>query len=207
MKDSFNDSLPIFRGRARVRRSLAPLALAVSLGSMPMLALADTKGAVSDGALTAEIKTRLMADEMTRGININVDSADGTVVLRGTVPSAAARDRASEIAQSVAGDRAVSNTLVVGDSSANPQTLSAKTKEAGERSDDVMSDSWITAQVKTKLLADDDIKGLNINVTTKNGEVVLAGLMPDEATRDKAVMLASEVDGVNTVNTKALKVR
>lgn len=207
MKDSFNDSLPIFRGRARVRRSLAPLALAVSLGSMPMLALADTTGAVSDGALTAEIKTRLMADEMTRGININVDSADGTVVLRGTVPSAAARDRASEIAQSVAGDRAVSNTLVVGDSSANPQTLSAKTKEAGERSDDVMSDSWITAQVKTKLLADDDIKGLNVNVTTKNGEVVLAGLMPNEATRDKAVMLASEVDGVNTVNTKALKVR
>lgn len=207
MKDSFNDSLPIFRGRARMRRSLAPLALAVSLGSMPMLALADTKGAVSDGALTAEIKTRLMADEMTRGININVDSADGTVVLRGTAPSAAARDRASEIAQSVAGDRAVSNTLVVGDSSANPQTLSAKTKQAGERSDDVMSDSWITAQVKTKLLADDDIKGLNVNVTTKNGEVVLAGLMPDEATRDKAVMLATEVDGVNTVNTKALKVR
>lgn len=207
MKDSFDNSLPIFRSRARVRRSLAPLALAVSLASMPMLALADTKGAVSDAALTAEIKTRLMADDMTRGININVDSDDGTVVLRGTVPTAAARDRASEIAQSVAGDRAVSNTLMVGDSSVNPQTLSAKTKQAGERSDDVMSDSWITAQVKTKLLADDDIKGLNVNVTTKNGEVVLAGLMPDEATRDKAVMLASEVDGVTNVNIKALKVR
>ncbi len=207
MKQNVNNTTPDFRGRACVRRFLAPLALAVSLGAMPVLALADSKGALSDGALTAEIKTRLMADDLTRGININVDSNHGAVTLRGTAPSAAARDKATEIAESVAGDRTVNNTLMVGDSSSNPQTVSAKAKQAGERSDDVISDSWITAQVKTKLLADGDIKGLNINVTTQNGEVILAGLMPDETVRERAISLAREVDGVSSVNTKALKVR
>lgn len=207
MRNEYDNSLPILRASGRVRRSLAPWALVLTLVAVPVMALADTKGTLSDSALTAEIKTRLMADEMTRGININVDSSHGAVTLRGTVASEAARAKASEIAESVAGKRPVTNALIVGDSSANPQTLSAKAKQAGERSDHVMSDSWITAQVKAKLLADDTIKGLNVNVTTKNGEVVLAGLMPDEATRDKAAALAGEVDGVTSVNTKALKVQ
>jgi osmotically-inducible protein OsmY len=207
MKKYHNQSMPIFRFSERVRSSLVPLVLSITLGVMPLVSLADTKGALSDAALTAEIKTRLMADDTTRGININVDSKDGTVTLRGTVPSEAARDKASEIAESVAGERTVTNALLVGDSSSNPQTLSAKAKQAGERSEDVMSDSWITTQVKTKLLADETIKGLDVNVSTKNGEVVLAGLMPDEATRDKAVLLAGQVKGVTSVNAEALKVR
>lgn len=206
MKKPCNDAMSTFRSSGRVRNSFAPLVLAITLGAVPLVSSADTKGAVSDAALTAEIKTRLMANDMTRGININVDSADGTVTLRGTVPSTAAREKAAEIAQSVAGERPVTNALLVGKSSSNPQTLSAKAKQAGERSGEVMSDSWITTQVKTKLLADDKIKGLDINVSTKDGEVALAGLVPDEATREKAAFLAGSVEGVTTVNTEALEV-
>jgi osmotically-inducible protein OsmY len=161
---------------------------------------------VDDAAITAQVKTRLLADEQTRGININVDTAAGVVTLRGTVPTAAAKARAEEIAKAVEGVQVVANSLIVGDSSLNPQTATAKSKEALEEGEQMAGDAWITTKVKSQLLADADVKGLDINVSTKDGVVTLAGKVPTAAIRDKAISLTQSVKGVKKVDAQALKV-
>jgi len=81
---------------------------------------------MDDAAITAQVKTRLLADDQTRTININVDTEAGVVTLRGTVPTEAAKARAEEVAKAVDGVQVVANSLLIGDSSMNPQTATAK---------------------------------------------------------------------------------
>jgi osmotically-inducible protein OsmY len=203
METNFRATSP----RRALRAALRPVALIMALGAGPALAAENGLGdTLSDAALTTEVKARLMANDVTRGININVDTNDGMVTLRGTVPSEQAKQKAAEIALAVKGADSVTNALVVGDSSANPQTLTAKTKKAGQQAGEAISDGWITTQVKTRLLADDEIKGLDINVSTSDGQVVLAGLAPSEEIRDKIIVIAHRVEGVHSVNARALQV-
>jgi len=61
------------------------------------------------------------------------------------------------------------------------------------------SDTLITADVKTSLLADDMVKGQDISVTTDGGEVRLTGTIESEAQRDQALALARRIDGVRQV--------
>ena len=198
-------STPALRKKARML--VGSTALTMALGAGYVTAGENGLGStVSDAALTTEVKARLMADDTTRGININVDSEDGMVILRGTVPNEAAKEKAAEIALAVEGADSVTNALVVGNSSTNPQTLTAKTKKAGEDAGEAISDGWITTQVKTKLLADDEIEGLEIEVSTDNGQVALAGLVPSDKVRDKVIVTAHRVEGVHSVNAKALLV-
>jgi hyperosmotically inducible protein len=65
-----------------------------------------------------------------------------------------------------------------------------------------LDDTSITAKVKAKLVADDQLKALDIQVDTKQGEVTLEGTAPSEAARDSATRIAMEVGGVKTVNNK-----
>ena len=160
---------------------------------------------VDDAAITAQVKTRLLADEVTRSININVDTEAGVVTLRGTAPTAEAKAKAEQVAKSVEGVQVVANSLIVGDSSMNPQTVTAKAKEVAEEGEHAAGDAWVTTKVKAQLLADSDIKGLDINVSTKDGVVTLAGLVPSKAVRDKAISIAKGVKGVKSVSSEALK--
>lgn len=184
--------------------------LAVSAVSPVHVAAAAERSAtqrVDDAAITAQVKTRLLADEVTRSININVDTEAGVVTLRGTAPTAEAKAKAEQIAKSVEGVQVVANSLLVGDSSMNPQTAGAKVKEAAQEGEHAAGDAWITTKVKAQLLADSDIKGLDINVSTKDSVVTLAGMLPSRQVRDKAIAIAHGVKGVKSVNSEALKAR
>jgi hyperosmotically inducible periplasmic protein len=68
--------------------------------------------------------------------------------------------------------------------------------------------STITADVKAHLLADPDVKSLHISVvTTKAGVVHLSGYVQTDDQKQKAVTIASQVDGVKSVDDKKLKVK
>jgi len=67
--------------------------------------------AVDDAAITAQVKTAIMAEPSLKGTNINVDTKDGAVTLTGSVPSAPLKDRAKEIASNVAGVKSVQDKL------------------------------------------------------------------------------------------------
>lgn len=67
----------------------------------------------------------------------------------------------------------------------------------------VADDAMITAEVKTRLLADPTVSGLKIDVDTISGVVYLTGdNMNSQAAIDQAVKLARETDGVAKVVSK-----
>lgn len=68
-------------------------------------------GVVDNAALTTKVKAALLADEMVKGTQINVDSSNGVVSLNGTVDSAAHKTRAEEVAKGVSGVTRVQNNL------------------------------------------------------------------------------------------------
>ena len=65
----------------------------------------------------------------------------------------------------------------------------------GEKIDDTV----ITTKVKTALLADDTVKGMDISVNTTMGEVQLTGVVDNQMQIDKAVEVAKAVEGVQRV--------
>jgi hyperosmotically inducible periplasmic protein len=65
----------------------------------------------------------------------------------------------------------------------------------GEKIDDTV----ITTKVKTALMADDTVKGMDISVNTTMGEVQLTGVVDNQMQIDKAVEVAKAVEGVQRV--------
>ena len=69
-----------------------------------------------------------------------------------------------------------------------------------------VDDSTITAKVKSALLADEDIKSLDIKVETNKGEVQLSGFVDNQTQVGRATEVAKRVEGVkNVVNNTTLK--
>lgn len=71
-------------------------------------------------------------------------------------------------------------------------------------SDQPMSDTWITTKVKSSLLADSDVAGLDVEVETVNGVVHLRGDVDSQAQIDRAVEIARDIDGVTNVDASSL---
>ena len=66
---------------------------------------------VDNAALTAKVKAALLADELVKGTQINVDSTNGVVTLSGAVESSAHMQKAEQIAKGVSGVTRVQNNL------------------------------------------------------------------------------------------------
>ena len=62
------------------------------------------------------------------------------------------------------------------------------------------SDEAIATDIKARMFSDAQLKTANVQVTSKNGEVTLAGEVPSEAARYSAFKLAAETKGVVKVN-------
>ena len=62
-----------------------------------------------------------------------------------------------------------------------------------------IDDAAITSKVKSKLLSDDDVSGLAVEVETYKGVVQLSGFVDSDAEKRRAEDLAEEVSGVRSV--------
>ena len=84
-----------------------------------------------------------------------------------------------------------------------------ESKEAGDyveqKTDQAVQsvdDAAITATIKGKLVADDELKAIDINVDTDGGVVTLTGAAPSATAVERATTIAKAVDGVSNVNNK-----
>ena len=111
--------------------------------------------------------------------HINISSYNRVVLLTGQVPSPEARSLAAKIANSYRGVRLVHNDIRV----RGPTSFIART-----------NDAWLSAKVKTKLMAHEEIKSSSIKVVTENGVVYLMGLISREKGKI-AIQIASETGG------------
>lgn len=69
--------------------------------------------AVSDATITTTVNAELAKDSSLSALKIDVDTSQGHVALRGTAPTAQAKERATQIAASVKGVTSVDNLLTV----------------------------------------------------------------------------------------------
>lgn len=74
--------------------------------------------------------------------------------------------------------------------------IAAKTAEAANKAEAVLSDGALTAKIKSKMALDDLVKARTIDVTTTKHVVTLRGTVTSVAERDRAVQLAKETTGV-----------
>jgi hyperosmotically inducible protein len=148
--------------------------------------------ALSDTAITAQVKLKLATDSNIHASDITVTTIDGAVTLEGSVDDAAARSAAERTASSVTGVGRVYNQL-----SAPSSTMNAQ---------DALSSTWITSKVKSLLLADSDANGLAVNVETEDGVVTLQGELDSRAAITHVKDIAAGVEGVRHVDVTAMTV-
>lgn len=95
------------------------LGLTVGMSSLPWVSQAQDSAAppsksgqyVTDAALTAKVKTALLAEKGLKSTDINVETSGGTVQLSGFVVSSAQIDQAVDVARHVKGVKDVQNDL------------------------------------------------------------------------------------------------
>jgi hyperosmotically inducible periplasmic protein len=76
--------------------------------------LSKTGEAITDGWITTRVKSKFVGEDLLKDSDINVDTNNHVVTLRGTVLSAAAKARAEAQAKEVEGVRSVVNNLTIG---------------------------------------------------------------------------------------------
>jgi osmotically-inducible protein OsmY len=123
---------------------------------------------------------RQLAAETT---HIDITTFNGVVLLTGQTVTPSLVKQADEIAHAVPGVKRVYNQVVVkGPSSSLTRT----------------SDTWITAKIKTQMLATKGLASGSIKVVTENGTVYLMGIVTHEQA-DISVEIARQISGVQRV--------
>jgi hyperosmotically inducible protein len=83
-----------------------------------------------------------------------------------------------------------------------PETKSETAPEAKTTVGTDVDDGVITTKVKSALLADEIVKGLDIKVETHKGEVQLSGFVDNQTQIDRAISVTRGVEGVKNVDNK-----
>ena len=169
---------------------------ALSLTSTALAAEEDREieQRVEDATITARIETALLLDDNLNPLDINTTTKNGVVSLTGTVESDVERDTAISIAKSVDGVTNVIDNL----------EISREAIEVDENDPDVqwqhkMENIGQTAAVRMRLVSHGEISGLDIDVDSRGGLVVLSGEAASERQKAKAERIARETRGVTEV--------
>jgi hyperosmotically inducible periplasmic protein len=154
-------------------------------GSANALGKGDEKTPVTDTWLTAKTKIALFADSRIKGSDINVETTQGAVMIRGKVDSDAAKQAAEGIAKGIDGVKMVKNEL---------QVVAPAKREATDDKDDA-----ITTRVNEQFAKDANLKKAGIRAQTNAGVVSLSGEVADVMASAQASWIAWQVSGVKSV--------
>jgi hyperosmotically inducible protein len=100
--------------RSLLKRLVVPGLVAVlMLGCAGSATKTSTGEYIDDTVIEAKVKTKLLEDKQTSGLAINVETYKGTVQLSGFAKSQAEKERAGEVAKSVAGVQKVINNIAL----------------------------------------------------------------------------------------------
>ena len=139
---------------------------------------------MTDESIETKAKVNInAADEGYDAAHLSVVSFNGFVLLVGQVPSEELKTLATDVVRRIEDVRRIYNELEVGEATG-----------AGTRA----NDTWITTQVKSKLLASSDTPGRRVKVVTENSVVYLMGLLT-EAEAERVSLEAAEVGGAERV--------
>ena len=196
------------------RTTLVAAALAAGLGANGTV-IADTGdaaeplprsdsvgAAISDAAITAEVEARYRGEDRLKSAQISVTTTNGVVTLTGSVGNSEAKSVAVELAKGVEGVKGVEGDELSIPSAAvtGPPTA----HQLARTTEEAISDSMITAKVKSELLADSVGKGLDVSVNTQHGVVTLQGKLANPDAVDHIKGIVQKVAGVTSVDASGL---
>lgn len=134
---------------------------------------------MDDSTITTRINTEMVQDSVVKARQIDVDTIGGHVTLTGVVATRAEADRAIKIARGVSGVKSVTNNLQIGK------------KTWGE----VFGDKVLGSKIKSKLIAEPEIRSLNIDVDVNKGVVTLTGVVANTNLKKRAIDIARATNG------------
>jgi osmotically-inducible protein OsmY len=140
---------------------------------------------VQDQRIATQVDDKIRANSVLHNENahVNVTCFNQVVLLTGETTTPEMRQEAENIAHNVPDVTRVYNEINV----KGPTSTLTRT-----------SDSWITAKIKSQMLATEDLKSGTIKVVTENGSVYLMGIVKHEQA-DMAVDIARQISGVQKV--------
>jgi len=139
---------------------------------------------IDDATASNQVKLRLLAADRAAFQEVDVEVANGNLLLSGAVPTAEHRQAAETIARSVVSLDNVFNELFIG-----PRSSLVRGAQ----------DEMITAQIRARLTASPAVRAINVNIETFNGNVYLMGTARTEQELQRAAEIASVVGGVRRV--------
>jgi hyperosmotically inducible protein len=159
----------------------------------------DGSNAISDSAITAQVKATLAGDSHLQGSDIHVKTDTRVVTLRGKVVSDEQRRDAVRTTEDVRGVDSVDDELAIAGGRVTAHPAVAKAERVG-------SDSWITTKVKLELVGEPDTRGFDIHVKTLHGVVMLQGSLPTEHDVEHVCDVAGQIQGVRRVDSSELRI-
>jgi osmotically-inducible protein OsmY len=157
---------------------------------------------VEDATITARVKSKLLWNRNTNGLDIKVTTSKGVVTLEGAVDADAQGDLAVQLARNTTGVERVKRKLdVVSQPEKSKQQRSLETMEAKAR------DVWITSKVKSMLLFSKEAEGADIDVSTTDQVVTLKGTVTSEEQKGKILNMVRDMVGVKEVRSKLSRVK
>jgi len=154
---------------------------------------------VADATLEAMVDSKLLWNQYTDGLDIQVMTDGGVVTLTGVADTPNSRDLAGRLAATTPGAVLVHNKLTL----ETDDKGQVATAEAAD-DDDVLSDAWIAAKTNSTLLWTQGVQGSDIDVEAKDGVVTLTGTVESGYERELAIDIAQGIRGVNRVDASKL---
>lgn len=157
---------------------------------------------IKDAWIQGKLEGVYLFNQNLSPFSIDTTVKNGVVNLTGTVETEIDKDLAGEIAKGVDGVLDVDNQLVVESGAKDRERVASGAggeDKSGNRFVHWVNDATITAIVKSKLLANDDVSGMKIDVDTRDTHVTLSGEVDSDEARQLAEEIAENTENVADV--------
>ncbi|WP_010300046.1 BON domain-containing protein [Candidatus Odyssella thessalonicensis] len=141
-------------------------------------------GSLSDTQISTKISIALYQKDPELHARVNVNVQNGEVMLTGAVLTNEMHLDAVRIAWETPGVRRVIDNIAISE---------------GASVGVYAKDTWITTQLKSKLLFDKNVQSINYSIKTVSGNVYLMGIAQDHAELSTVINYARNIDGVKKV--------
>ena len=136
------------------------------------------RGVAPDLATATNLRTKLLDAGEAYVTDVGIEVYEGRVLLTGTLEKEPMWAAVVKLAWKTEGVKDVINEIQIGQSSLR----------------DIARDSWITAQLKTKITFDKKILAINFSIETVNGIVYLIGIAQDQGELDRILAHGRGID-------------
>jgi len=138
---------------------------------------------VDDVTIASRIDARLIGEKDLPSRWVSAEVIAGRVVLTGYLPRQEQIDRTIYICRHISGVHSVKSEIKLG----TPPVR------------ELLSDTWITTNVKRELFNDKEVSGFTVHVETVKGKVYLQGIVSNSLQRQRAATVAKSVKGVTSI--------